>query len=533
MKNKNGQFVFRAIDQKMQPVIIQEGKKPNSTAIWEAQVSTYLTKRISKIEMVEYGEIKRRWKRETFEELKRNLISEGRLRSAENEVVLHLSEERCIFKGSDAHDKADLYLKGLYQFIQTPHEELEEEKWRPLKGFLLGYLSISTPLLAAWKQKSQVDRPPIPDESFVANALNQYCAKSLVAHTTIAYLATLAIGQKERAPIHALGSAFLSLIRGVEAQPTHNIRQGDITSPSKTKNPQARSAAAGPSILNPFFPQYLNIGQYLSLPMDILETFQTPNPDENLIVSARMANGSSLSNWLSFKYVTPQLIGSLASVSNNRRIGVSVQGNYAYLVGAPSPNYGLQIIDRSADSNPINIGKLKGFGADHVKVVGNYAFLSGGLISYLSNSYQQNFTSVDISNPANPKNVQSLILNGPYNSPNNFDIKDTYAFVAVSASCPNCVVENGKLVIIDISDPSNMQQVSEIPSKMCRPPIKVDGNYAYVGSSCWLNIYDITDPKNPVLFSSTALSNIDGMDVSGDYLVYYTGGRKYRRCDFC
>ena len=89
LRNKQGRLVFRAINENMHPVIIQEGRKLDSGKLWEAAVSEYLVKKISQMETIEYGQIGRRWKGEKFDDLKKDLNLQGMLREQGGSVVLN------------------------------------------------------------------------------------------------------------------------------------------------------------------------------------------------------------------------------------------------------------------------------------------------------------------------------------------------------------------------------------------------------------------------------------------------------------
>ncbi len=658
LKNKQGRFAFRAINEKMHPVVIQEGKSRDSRKLWEAAVSEYLVKKISQMEMIEYGKIGRRWKGEKFEDLKKDLNLQGMLREQQGNVVLNLPDDsERVFKGDHAHQKADLYLKRYYQFAQTPQEEVNDEKWRFFGGLFIGYLSLSGPLLASWGQSHQlaeleqkralqlvqdnflstdeliemarspslqakvielaevraengmgdiadqlrnvqwqsrgfsrsyeyegtsftdkfhfddqsdtysrlvedqerkfefttvksdarmtltkrehfddgssfvqkatyhqqgdefvlidqkefkdlpivrlhsIEAPAAPKEGFVEGILSRYHAQPVVINAATAYLASLATGHKEHASLHALGSAFLSLIRGADAYPVsdiHSVEETRLDQNATSRFTRHRIQKRDVSVLNPLITEDLNSGQSLNLEIDVLETFQdASNPDGNLLISAQTANNSSLPNWLSFKSSAPQL--SSTFYLNNIVTDLFIQGDYAYL----ATSRGLSIVNISIDSQPILVSELNSLGnCIYIKVAGDYAYLGSST-----------FTSVDISDPANPKIMSRNSINA-----NDLEIQGDYAFLVGGG-----LVGSDDIKIFDISNPSNMQQVAGIYQGLSSPLIKVDGNYIYLtghsNNAQLLFIYDITNPKNPTLKSSltTQLDVPLDIDVNGDY----------------
>lgn len=86
-------------------------------------------------------------------------------------------------------------------------------------------------------------------------------------------------------------------------------------------------------------------------------------------------------------------------------------------------------------------------------------------------------------------------------------VQDDYAYICDTYS----------LRIIDVSDPSNPEEVS-FNENDCSL-LAIENNFLYTISSYKLNIYDLTDPKSPILLSNEwILEVVQAMDVAGDYL---------------
>jgi hypothetical protein len=150
---------------------------------------------------------------------------------------------------------------------------------------------------------------------------------------------------------------------------------------------------------------------------------------------------------------------------------VEIAGNYAYVGG----ENGLHIIDISIPSSPSQIGYFETFGmVSDVAVRGNLAYLSGGS----GNNY---FIIIDISNPADPSEVDRISARG-----GDVAITGNYAYLARGTY---------GLYVYDISDSSNIVEMANYSGYA--NDIDIVGDYACIaGGMDGLRLYNISDPEN-------------------------------------
>jgi len=135
------------------------------------------------------------------------------------------------------------------------------------------------------------------------------------------------------------------------------------------------------------------------------------------------------------------------------------------------------------------------------------------------------FYILDITDPANPA------ITGSYTSTYVTDlvltyglkVKDyddkRYAFVTVFCFSFTGGTEYGGVVILDVTDPTNLIEVSNIPS--IRPyDVDIEGNYLYISESGvsadipgGIKVVDITDPLNPIEHGSWSLPEAKAYDI--------------------
>lgn len=165
----------------------------------------------------------------------------------------------------------------------------------------------------------------------------------------------------------------------------------------------------------------------------------------------------------------PEIIGTCETRS--RVSGFDVQKDYAYVLNSSLQLSGLQIIDISDPTNPLEIGFFEYIGGGIV-VNENYAYIGLG-----------GFLIIDISNPSNPTQV------GQWQGDcNGIDVKNNYAYI----TC-----ENG-MKIIDVSNPQAPFEVGHWQGGIGAGVIRVSNQYAYLGAEeNQLHIIDISDPVNP------------------------------------
>lgn len=168
--------------------------------------------------------------------------------------------------------------------------------------------------------------------------------------------------------------------------------------------------------------------------------------------------------------------------------GKFVQGNYAYIADHES----LLIFDISDPTNPLQVGSLilnsSNYSATRgIFVEGNYAYIAD---EFGGSPINGAMWIVDISNPASP--VTAGVYNDTvyYFFPYNIYVKDSLAYVANYFN---------ELFIIDVSDPANPFRVSfAYPPTGFAWDVKVSGSHAYVANydgGLW--VVDISDPASP------------------------------------
>lgn len=216
--------------------------------------------------------------------------------------------------------------------------------------------------------------------------------------------------------------------------------------------------------------------------------------------------------------------------------GVAVSGNYAYVAaqgclgGQPCPNKdpgSFAVVDVSSPSSPTIVATLfnsslpplwTGTNAlDHADSVA----VSNGF-AYVTASYSNKLTVIDISNPLNPTIVASL-ADPRMIFPVDVAIQGNFAYVA------NQVSTSAQLTVVDISTPSNPRVVGSLTNSFLNGAyrIRLRGNFAYVsGSSAEaLSAIDISDPAHPRfaagVYDPARLWHTTGLDLdpSGRYLI--------------
>lgn len=276
----------------------------------------------------------------------------------------------------------------------------------------------------------------------------------------------------------------------------------------------------------------------------------------------------------------PAFLSSPATVCYPQ--GVSVVGNYAYVVGRCGGN--LAAVDISNPTNPVLVGTLAvgGLGADTIAVTNNTAFIGtwnnmvvvdvsqptnmmvvtnlngytvrlAGDKAYIGNGYSLDV--MDISTPTNPVQIAACNLNDYIE---NIDIVGNLVYVAnwqngltivdaANAAAPAIlgtyaagaeaygidVMGNfayladakGGLQIFDISNPMQPVPVGRYwtGSDGGAAQVKVVGNLAYISfNSAGLRIVDVSDPSHPLFKGACTNVYAESADVYGHYA--YVGG---------
>jgi hypothetical protein len=234
----------------------------------------------------------------------------------------------------------------------------------------------------------------------------------------------------------------------------------------------------------------------------------------------------------------PAIVGSVRDATKLfGAYGVAMSGQYAYvaaqgcLSGQPCPksNVGnsFEVVDVSNPASPTIVATLHNTNlpapftgtnalahADSTTVSGHYA--------YVTASYSNRLTIIDISNPIAPKVVSSLLDATNLNFPVDVAVQGNYAYVVDQIS-------TGRLTVVDVSNPANPQVVSSLSNAALNGAyrLRLRRNFAFVSgsSSNAIAAVDISDPLNPRLaasYTDTAhLHRTTGLDLdpTGRYVV--------------
>lgn len=192
---------------------------------------------------------------------------------------------------------------------------------------------------------------------------------------------------------------------------------------------------------------------------------------------------------------------------------VAVSNGHAYTIDNHNE---LHVIDVHDPVNPTNTGALAVDMPDGVAVSNDYAFLSlweYGLIM-----------SVDIRNPASPREVGSLKTNEIIQA---MTAVEGYVYAVTS------VWEEGKksrLLVVDMTNPARPHEIgSLVLSGSGFMKIVIENGYAYIGSQGRLEVVDLTDPAAPRLVSEFIVGPADpgygwSMTVAGTYAYFVRSG---------
>jgi hypothetical protein len=214
---------------------------------------------------------------------------------------------------------------------------------------------------------------------------------------------------------------------------------------------------------------------------------------------------------------------------------IEVVGSIAYLLDT----FGLHILDVSDPSTPMELSSIEWFGAAYgLEIVGNLA--------YISSDRDASFRIVDVSNPAQPREIGAL---GNPVFPGSTRVAGDIAFVAdrfaglrsIDVSNPMApfirstlasvdghkleVVENyayvlGRrgLTVVDITNPNQMNIIGDLYFIGLPEQTFASGDRLYVADRSYLKVIDISDPANPVgLGQLSAIGSNFGIDVVGNF----------------
>jgi uncharacterized repeat protein (TIGR02543 family) len=184
----------------------------------------------------------------------------------------------------------------------------------------------------------------------------------------------------------------------------------------------------------------------------------------------------------------PVIIGSCTAIESARSLDVS--GNYAYVTDY---HQGLRIINISNAAAPTQTAFLPFSGRTRlIKVSGTYAYVQR-LLDWTQTQGEQGIQIIDISNPSSPikKALITLVGSGEID----VDSSGRYLFVPVT---------NNYLRVYDVADPDEPFEAAVYTGTRSPVAVTIVGNYAYVpdASEGKLVVLDISNPLNPTEVST-------------------------------
>jgi hypothetical protein len=229
---------------------------------------------------------------------------------------------------------------------------------------------------------------------------------------------------------------------------------------------------------------------------------------------------------------SPTVVGSVTDATRLfGAYGIAVQGSFAYvaaqgcLAGQPCPNASVgnsfDVVNISNPSAPAIVATLHNSAlpapwagsnaldhADSVFIAGNFA--------YVTASYSNRFTAIDISTPTSPKIVASLSTAGLV-FPTDVAVQGTDAYIADQVGA-----NTAGFTVVDVSNPSSPKLVGSVKNALLSGAyrVRVHGDFAYVSASSGhaIAMIDISDPTHPrFLFGlndATHLWHTTGLDLN-------------------
>ncbi|MDH3975172.1 MAG: hypothetical protein OEV42_12900 [Deltaproteobacteria bacterium] len=187
----------------------------------------------------------------------------------------------------------------------------------------------------------------------------------------------------------------------------------------------------------------------------------------------------------------PTSLGSVDTPGSTEKVHVS--GNYAYVADGTA---GIQIIDISDPANPELKGSYDTGDASSIYVSGNYAYVGDWNDTLLH--------IIDISDPEIPVRVSSTFT---YGNVRDIVVIGNYAYLAADA-----------LITFDVNNPG-FPSIADMDDTIWAEGIHASGNYLYIADYYGLQIYSLSNPRNP---SFKGKYDIEGewplaVHVSGNY----------------
>ncbi|HET9850005.1 MAG TPA: right-handed parallel beta-helix repeat-containing protein, partial [Candidatus Saccharimonadales bacterium] len=242
-------------------------------------------------------------------------------------------------------------------------------------------------------------------------------------------------------------------------------------------------------------------------------TFKTGTGNISLNGNTTVANGKTLDvgglgTATGQVYISGSIPTQIGTYAMSNPKDVVVQGQYAYVT-----DYGnntLNVFDISNPASPKFISSIATItnGPEQLFVSGKYVFVGFGVMPASLEIY-------DVSNPSSPFLAGSLSMGGTVDT---IYVQGRYAYIGDESP--------RGIDVVDISNPSRPVKVGFIATSYASPAspwrITGQGHYIYAvitnGASA-IEIYDVTDPTNPVLKGTVSKSGVNGdIYVQGRYL---------------
>ena len=256
-----------------------------------------------------------------------------------------------------------------------------------------------------------------------------------------------------------------------------------------------------------------------------LGSYDTPGRAQAVVVvgpRAYVADDTSLRIMDISDPTTPAEIGFLDSNAES----VAVRGGYAYVgevrCAGEACSGTLQVVDVSNPAAPAAVASydMPGYTVDvGVTVVDAKAYVADGL---------GGLRIIDVSDPTAPAAVgawprepsEVQTANGVYAT--NVAVTGDYAYIADRL---------GGMSVVDVSDPSNPEQVGTYAMPGGAADVAIAGSFAYVAGRQGLQIVDLSDTSAPVPAGSYQVPSWPNrVEVEGD-LAYVASGRGLRIVD--
>jgi hypothetical protein len=189
----------------------------------------------------------------------------------------------------------------------------------------------------------------------------------------------------------------------------------------------------------------------------------------------------------------PILVGSLAV--GNQWASVVISGRYAFLNQLDSLEWTVHVIDVGDPSAPVEVGMFDGVG-EIAAVAGGYAYAVESRGMWI----------LDLTNPMSPVPAGLFEPTSECDYLSTLTISGNYAYVTSGTGSP-CTEREGHLLVVDISDPAAPFEVGRVKvAETTSFDVAVSGDYAFVASSFWVNLYhhvlevvDVSDPAAPFI----------------------------------